>query len=103
MRMIAHQRKSAPPLAVDIGALVDQPRRHVWLQHRDGVIVHGPTGAGKTWRVAWQRVIDAPGFVLATTTKADLVAATLTERAACGRVAVFDPEHLTGWPDSIAP
>lgn len=90
------------PLSVDVGALIGQPRRHVWLQHRDGVIVHGPTGAGKTWRVAWQRVIDAPGFVLATTTKADLIAATFIDRATHGQVAVFDPEHLTGWPDSIA-
>ncbi|WP_235948245.1 type IV secretory system conjugative DNA transfer family protein [Nocardia terrae] len=103
MKAFARQGKTnRPPLAVDVGCLVEQPRRHVWLQHRDGVIVHGPTGAGKTWRVAWQRVIDAPGFVLATTTKADLVAATLTERAARGRVAVFDPERLTGWPAGIA-
>ncbi|WP_405132965.1 type IV secretory system conjugative DNA transfer family protein [Nocardia sp. NBC_01388] len=103
MKSLVWQGKTDPsPLAVDVGALIEQPRRHVWLQHRDGVIVHGPTGAGKTWRVAWQRVIDAPGFVLATTTKADLVAATLLNRAARGRVAVFDPEHLTGWPDSIA-
>lgn len=101
MKVSARHGKSPSALAVDIGALADQPGRHVWVQHRDGVIVHGPTGAGKTWRVAWQRVTDAPGFVLATTTKADLVAASLTERAACGRVAVFDPEHLTGWPSSI--
>ncbi|WP_327138886.1 type IV secretory system conjugative DNA transfer family protein [Nocardia sp. NBC_01327] len=101
-RLVRPGKPNPPPLAVDVGALIEQPRRHVWLQHRDGVIVHGPTGAGKTWRVAWQRVIDAPGFVLATTTKADLVAATLLDRAARGAVAVFDPEHLTGWPDGIA-
>ncbi|WP_157777510.1 type IV secretory system conjugative DNA transfer family protein [Nocardia terpenica] len=85
-------------VAIDLGVLADHPREHVYLQHRDGVIVHGPTGAGKTWRVACQRVWDAPGFVLATTTKADLVAATFSARADIGRVAVFDPEDLTGWP-----
>lgn len=100
--MLSQVKSRRSPLAVDVGALIEQPRRHVWLQHRDGVIVHGPTGAGKTWRVAWQRVIDAPGFVLVTTTKADLIAATLVGRAARGRIAVFDPEHLTGWPDSVA-
>ncbi|MFF0494584.1 type IV secretory system conjugative DNA transfer family protein [Nocardia sp. NPDC004068] len=85
-------------VAIDIGVLHEQPRQHVYLQHRDGVIVHGPTGAGKTWRVACQRVWDAPGFVLATTTKTDLVAATYAARADRGQVAVFDPENLTGWP-----
>ncbi len=84
--------------AIDLGVLRDQPRQHVYLQHRDGVIVHGPTGAGKTWRIACQRVWDAPGFVLATTTKADLIAATFAARAELGQIAVFDPEDLTGWP-----
>ncbi|MBF6062004.1 TraM recognition domain-containing protein [Nocardia terpenica] len=88
-------------MAIDVGVLAEQPREHVYLQHRDGVIVHGPTGAGKTWRVACQRVWDAPGFVLATTTKADLVAATFTTCAERGTVAVFDPEGLTGWPYSL--
>ncbi|MEV6558293.1 TraM recognition domain-containing protein [Nocardia sp. NPDC051756] len=87
--------------AVDLGVLADRPREHVYLQHRDGVIVHGPTGAGKTWRVAYQRVCDAPGFALVTTTKADLVAATITHRAQRGKVAVFDPEELTGWPAGV--
>jgi len=87
--------------AIDIGVLRDQPRQHVYLQHRDGVIVHGPTGAGKTWRIACQRVWDAPGFVLATTTKADLIAATFAARTHAGRIAVFDPEDLTGWPDPL--
>ncbi|MEV0246863.1 TraM recognition domain-containing protein [Nocardia sp. NPDC050712] len=91
-------RTGATMEAIDVGALVDHPASHVYLQHRDGVIVHGPTGAGKTWRVAYQRVCDAPGFALVTSTKADLVAATLTQRAARGRVAIFDPEGLTGWP-----
>ncbi|WP_158608048.1 type IV secretory system conjugative DNA transfer family protein [Nocardia panacis] len=89
-------------VSVDIGVLADQPRdQHVYLQHRDGVIVHGPTGSGKTWRIACQRVWDAPGFVVATTTKADLVAATFLQRSRLGTVEVFDPEELTGWPTSI--
>ncbi|WP_405165603.1 type IV secretory system conjugative DNA transfer family protein [Nocardia sp. NBC_01499] len=87
--------------AVDLGVLAERHSEHVYLQHRDGVIVHGPTGAGKTWRVAYQRVCDAPGFALVTTTKADLVAATITHRAQLGRVAVFDPEGLTGWPAGL--
>ena len=94
----ARRAAEAGLAAIDVGGLAERPASHVYLQHRDGVIVHGPTGAGKTWRLAYQRVCDAPGFALVTTTKADLVAATLTQRAARGRVAVFDPEGLTGWP-----
>ncbi|MFI6998284.1 type IV secretory system conjugative DNA transfer family protein [Nocardia sp. NPDC050175] len=101
-RHVLCARGTDPSLAaVDLGVLADRPSEHVYLQHRDGVIVHGPTGAGKTWRVAYQRVCDAPGFALVTTTKADLVAATITHRAQRGKVAVFDPEGLTGWPAGL--
>ncbi|WP_194290944.1 type IV secretory system conjugative DNA transfer family protein [Nocardia aurantia] len=99
--LLRGRAKSPQQLTIDIGVLADAPRTHVYLQHRDGVIVHGPTGAGKTWRIACQRIWDAPGFVLATTTKADLVAATIRARATCGQVAVFDPEQLTGWPHPV--
>ena len=88
-------------MGVHVGTLSGRSRDHVYLQHRDGVIVHGPTGSGKTWRLAYQLTCGAPGFTLATTTKADLLSATLCDRADKGRVAVFDPEDLTGWPASI--
>ncbi len=100
-RCVQGHGRSPVLAAVDVGTLADRPGEHVYLQHRDGVIVHGPTGAGKTWRVAYQRVCDAPGFALVTTTKADLVAATIAQRACRGQVAVFDPEGLTGWPAGL--
>ncbi|WP_280385954.1 type IV secretory system conjugative DNA transfer family protein [Nocardia wallacei] len=86
---------------VRVGVLAADPRSSVCLSPRDGVIVYGPTGSGKTWRLAYQRVYDAPGFVAATSTKTDLMAATFLDRAAQGRIAVFDPEDLSGWPGKI--
>ncbi|WP_254190876.1 type IV secretory system conjugative DNA transfer family protein [Nocardia noduli] len=89
-------------MGVALGALVDDPRQIVYLQHRDAVLVEGPTGSGKTWRIACQLVHSAPGFVLATTTKSrDILGATIADRVKVGRVAVFDPENLTEWPARI--
>ncbi|MFE2999314.1 type IV secretory system conjugative DNA transfer family protein [Nocardia sp. NPDC059246] len=89
-------------MAVRFGTLAHDPKTTVYLQHRDAVLVEGPTGSGKTWRIAYQLVDSAPGFVLATTTKSrDVLGATIAHRAEVGSVAVFDPEDLTGWPDSM--
>ena len=76
-------------------------RKGVFLQHRDGVLVYGPTGAGKTWFLAWHLVMDAPGACLVTTTKADLLASTWLHRSKIGPVGVFDCEGLTGWPNGV--
>ncbi|WP_200175353.1 type IV secretory system conjugative DNA transfer family protein [Tomitella cavernea] len=94
-----HQRRQVPSsdLAVDVGHVVGA-REHMWAQFRDGALVEGPTGSGKTWRIAWHRVIGAPGFCLATTTKPDLLWSTVAERAERGDVYVFDPENICAWP-----
>lgn len=88
--------------AVYVGTLYYYSKRDgIYVQHRDCTLVEGPTGAGKTWRIAIQRCWDAIGFLLVTTTKADLIAATVAERRRRGRVAVFDPERITGWPNPL--
>ena len=73
----------------------------IYLQHRDCVLCEAPTGAGKTSRVAIQRCWDAPGFLLATTTKRDLIASTWRYRSALGQAEIFDPEGLIGHPDPL--
>lgn len=97
-----YQRRRVPSsdLAVDIGEVVGS-REHMWAQFRDGALVEGPTGSGKTWRIAWHRVIDAPGFCLVTTTKPDLLWSTVAERSTLGQVSVFDPEHICAWPHRL--
>jgi type IV secretory pathway TraG/TraD family ATPase VirD4 len=101
-RFAPRPRLDPAKMAIALGALVDDQRQTVYLQHRDAVLVEGPTGSGKTWRLAYQLVDGAPGFVLATTTKSrDVLGATIADRAVVGDVAVFDPEDLTGWPARI--
>ncbi|MYR08984.1 TraM recognition domain-containing protein [Gordonia sp. SID5947] len=86
--------------AIYVGELRGR-REPVYVQHRDCTICEGPTGAGKTWRIAVQRCWDAPGFLAATTTKVDMIAATIGERKEVGDVEVFDPTGLTGWPKPL--
>ncbi|NKR30193.1 type IV secretory system conjugative DNA transfer family protein [Rhodococcus hoagii] len=72
--------------------------RLIIAHNRDVILVIGPTGGGKTWRVACGLVLTAPGVVMVTTTKADLLSATYLARRRRGQVHVFDPEGITGWP-----
>lgn len=73
----------------------------IFLQQRDCAHVVSPTGGGKTWGFAVPRCWDAPGFLLATSTRADLPAATIADRLEVGEVGVFDPENITGLPEHL--
>ncbi len=72
----------------------------LFAQHEDSMYVVGPPRSGKTVRLAAGLVIDAPGAVVATSTKADLPTWTLGAREQRGLVAVFDPEEVWGWPQA---
>ncbi|MGH9115249.1 MAG: type IV secretory system conjugative DNA transfer family protein, partial [Acidimicrobiales bacterium] len=65
------------------------------------VLVLGPPRAGKTTAVAVPNVLAAPGPVVATSTKPDLLAATLPDRAALGRCWLLDPTGTVRAPDGI--
>ena len=97
---VADSKLDAAVVATRLGNLYGARGRdsEVFLQYRDGVMVEGPTGSGKTWRLAWQRVVECAGFVVATTTKPDLLWSTVGSRLAVGPVQVFDPERITAWP-----
>jgi type IV secretory pathway TraG/TraD family ATPase VirD4 len=58
--------------------------------------------AGKTTALAIPAVLEAPGPVVATSNKADLVTATSSRRTASTRerVWVFDPQRITGVPQT---
>ena len=86
----------------------------VWLSSERHVYVLGPTRSGKTVCVVVPAVVEAPGFCLATSTRADVIRATRAwrERGAVdrasgaryggrGRTWVFDPEGVgAGSPDT---
>lgn len=65
----------------------------------DSCVVVAPSRAGKTTSLAAPRVVDAPGPVVATSTKVDLLRLTAGARAKRGPVHVWDADRITGWPD----
>lgn len=94
------RKLDAHDVATRIGTLYGErgTDAEVFVQYRDGALVEGPTGSGKSWRLAWQRIVESVGFVLATTTKPDLLWSSIGQRLAVGPVEVFDPEGITRWP-----
>lgn len=69
--------------------------------HEDSKLVVAPARSGKTNRQAVPDVLLAPGAVVATSTRFDLLELTAMDRAQVGRVMVFDPEGRTPWPTRL--
>lgn len=77
-------------------------RALVAVEARHSLLVFGPTQSGKTTGLAIPAILEWPGPVVATSTKADLVDDTIGRRSEVGHVQVFDPAHSTryrasGW------
>lgn len=72
----------------------DPKGKDLYLACDESMLVIGPPGSGKDRRVAIPVLANWPGPALVTSTKVDLAEATLTDRAARGPVAVFDPAGL---------
>ena len=68
----------------------------VWTSVRDAVVLLGPSGAGKGVYVVIPRVLDAPGPVVVTSTRPDVLTATLTARAKLGPVGVISADGSVG-------
>ncbi|WP_410646286.1 type IV secretory system conjugative DNA transfer family protein [Amycolatopsis sp. cmx-4-54] len=69
--------------------------------HEDSKLVVAPQRMGKTQRQAVSDVLRAPGALLATSTRFDVVELTIMDRSRRGRVWVFDPESRVPWPDKL--
>ncbi|MEU4806412.1 TraM recognition domain-containing protein [Actinosynnema sp. NPDC023587] len=87
-------------VAVHMGRSV-QHRIDLYGQHEDAELVMVGTRQGKTNRRIIPCVLDAPGPVVTTSTKGDVLAATVGVREHDGPVHVFDPENVTGWPEPM--
>ncbi|NQD86620.1 type IV secretory system conjugative DNA transfer family protein [Paenarthrobacter sp. CM16] len=74
----------------------------LYVQHEDSMWVYAPQRSGKTLYIAVGIVLDAPGPVLATSTKNDLLMYTAVSRKRRGRAQVFDLQDISGWPDTIS-
>ncbi|MGP5049385.1 type IV secretory system conjugative DNA transfer family protein [Glutamicibacter ardleyensis] len=73
----------------------------LYIQLEDSLWVYAPAPGGKTSSIVVPMVLGAPGPVLATSTKPDVVAWTATARQAQGEVFVCDWEDITGWPNKV--
>lgn len=62
----------------------------------ESMLLLGPPRSGKGVAVLVGAIIDAPGPVITTSSRADNLAMTMHKRAEKGPVAVFDPQGLTG-------
>jgi type IV secretion system protein VirD4 len=77
-------------------------RRLLAAEPQASLAVVGPTGCGKTAGLAIPALLEWQGPVLATSVKADLLAATVAHRRECGTVWIYDPtrcatSHTSSW------
>lgn len=96
----------APETMSDDDAIVFLGRmgtKPVYGQHEDSHIAIAPARSGKTTGLVVNWIIDAPGACVATSTKAEIVylTAAMRQKRSNGKVAVFDPKQVSGWPDQI--
>jgi type IV secretory pathway TraG/TraD family ATPase VirD4 len=85
------------PAAGDVGFRIGRARGvQAWTSVEDSVVVLGPARSGKDLHLVVNVILDAPGAVIATSTRPDNIAQTIDARRNLGPVAVFDPQHLAG-------
>jgi type IV secretory pathway TraG/TraD family ATPase VirD4 len=74
----------------------------VWTSVRDSVVLLGPSGAGKGVYVVNNRILDAPGAVVATSTRPDVLSVTISQRRTTGPVAVIAADgSMDGLPEVV--
>lgn len=67
----------------------------------DQIAVIAPTGGGKTLYLMLGASLDAPGPLVATSTKPEVLDAIVEARTGLGRVWVFDPLNTANWPEPM--
>jgi type IV secretory pathway TraG/TraD family ATPase VirD4 len=70
---------------------------------QQAVLVLGPPRSGKTSTLVVPNVLAAPGPVVSTSTKPDVLRATWEARASAGRCWLFDPSGATPAPAGVTP
>ena len=73
----------------------------VVLTLEDQVGIIAATGAGKTLYLMVAAALDAPGPLIATSTKPEVLDAIVEARTGKGRVWVFDPLNVANWPEPM--
>jgi type IV secretion system protein VirD4 len=92
------------PRPQDVGVTLGAARKlQCWASVEDSVTVIGPPRSGKGFHLMIPWIIDYPGAVITTATRADNLSATMAARSTDGRpVGVFDPQGLaSGVPSAL--
>jgi len=99
--MTAAQRKHAPVTEVGLPLGTSTSGEPAVLPLEDHVAVMATTGGGKTVSIMIPAALDAPGALVVTCTRADILDVVAARRAELGRVWVFDPLDRLGWPEPM--
>ncbi|MHB1509386.1 MAG: type IV secretory system conjugative DNA transfer family protein [Acidimicrobiales bacterium] len=91
------------PVPADVGYYLGSSRGIAcWSSVEDSMVLLGPPRSGKGYNIVIPMLLDAPGAVITTATRADNLSATMTARDKVGPVGVFDPQGLaTGVPSAL--
>jgi type IV secretory pathway TraG/TraD family ATPase VirD4 len=102
LRRAEHARPGVHrPSPADAGYRLGRSRGvEAWASVEDSLLLVGPPRSGKGLHLVIPLLLDAPGAVVATSTRPDTLAVTLRARRRLGPVAVFDPQHLAGHVDA---
>lgn len=85
------------PKVSDIGITFGTSQgKNIWASMEDSVCLVGPPRSGKGLHLLITAILDAPGPVVATSSRADNYAATRELREKIGPVSLFDPQGMTG-------
>lgn len=97
------QRRNAP--ITELAAPLHRgPTGRMWVPFENPTGTLAPTQSGKTRRDLAHKAIDAPGPLLCSTTKADLIefaGLARTRRPAAGPVLVYDATGTVSWPAQL--
>jgi type IV secretion system protein VirD4 len=72
-----------------------------WASVEDSMLLLGPPRSGKGLLEVIPMILDAPGAVVTTSTRADNLAVTLRARAERGPVMIFAPQGIAGRPPDL--
>jgi hypothetical protein len=89
---------SAADLVVPLGHVGS---KRIYLQHEHSVLLVAPARSGKTVGCVIGWVLDAPGAVITTSTKNDVLYRTILARRRLGEVHVLDLRDISGWPEKL--
>ena len=97
----ARAREKAPLREVGLEVGTSVTGEPVVIPHEDHIVVIAITGQGKSRDLMIGAALDAPGALMVTCTRADILDVVATPRAERGRIWVFDPLERLGWPEPM--